>query len=451
MAHRLKVRLLMKAKSPSNRNVSRAFGRGRPKPTDEDNMIELTIQQNSLAAALNVVTRASKQGGLVPAFELVRLEASSGRLTLTCFNGEFAASGYIPAQCQDLASACVNAGTLREVVQAVDGEVTLHFDESDLRLASGSNKTCLRTSSEGIPALEGVETGETISLSGKDLRRLAGVALFASTDDARAALQTVHLSFFKDEQGQPVLQAQAADGFCLGRLRLPAQLSPTMEARVVKSDPQLNRVIALLPVAFVRMLATVVEEDDQVLFQLHPKGSRASFRIQGEGRDYLLDSALVNAGFPESAVEDLLSKALNAPGTELTLQPAGLERIIRQVAAMGTKQLFLKATNGLVRTASEDTQYGQAKNILSGNVSGGDAQVWLNADYLIRLIKAAGGELVFKIGKPQAAVLAQSGDLVVLVMPLVCASDPFENEIAIPISFEQAISASSCAVTSVAA
>ena len=98
-------------------------------------MIELTIQQNSLAAALNVVTRASKQGGLVPAFELVRLEASSGRLTLTCFNGEFAASGYIPAQCQDLASACVNAGTLREVVQAVEGEVTLRFDESDLRLA----------------------------------------------------------------------------------------------------------------------------------------------------------------------------------------------------------------------------------------------------------------------------------------------------------------------------
>ena len=141
MAHRPKVRLLMKAKSPSNRNVSRAFGRGRPKPTDEDNMIELTIQQNSLAAALNVVTRASKQGGLVPAFELVRLEASSGRLTLTCFNGEFAANGYIPAQCQDLASACVNAGTLREVVQAVEGEVTLRFDESDLRLASGSNNT----------------------------------------------------------------------------------------------------------------------------------------------------------------------------------------------------------------------------------------------------------------------------------------------------------------------
>ena len=411
-------------------------------------MIELKIQQNSLAAALNIVTRASRQGGPVAAFELVRLEASAGCLTLSCFNGEFAASGHVPAQCLpapvqaqvDLASACVNAATLREVVQAVDGEVTLRFDETDLRLVCGSNKTCLRTSTEGIPALDDLETGEAISLSGKDLRRLAKVALFASTDDARAALQAVHLSFFKDEQGQPVLQAQAADGFCLGRMRLPAQLPPALEDRLSGGDPKAERMVALLPVAFVRMLATVAEEDDQIFFQFHSNKGRASFRIQGEGRDFLLDSALVGEGFPESGVEDLLSKAFSGTGTELTIEPAGLERVIRQVAAMGTKQMFIKAVASLIRIASEDTQYGQAKNVLPGTVSGGDTQVWLNAEYLTRLIKAAGGELVFKIGKPHSAVLARSGDLVALVMPLVCASDPFENETAIPISFEQAAS-----------
>jgi hypothetical protein len=396
-------------------------------------MIELTLQQNVLAAALNVVTRASKPGGQMPAFELVRLEASAGRLALSCFNGEFAANGHIPAQCLDIASACVNAATLREVVQTVSGEVTLRFGESDLRLECGSNKSSLRISTESLPAIEEVNHGEAVSLSGKDLRRLAGIALFASTDDMRPPLQAVHLSFFKDEQGQSILQAQAADGFSMGRLRLPVELPPELEARMTGGNPQLNRVVALLPVAFVRMLAAVVEGDDQVLLHVHPKGGRASFHVTGEGRDFLLDSALMGEGFPESGVEDVLSKALAVTGAELTVKPADLERVIRQVAAMGTRQIFLKAANNLIRVASEDTQFGQAKNVLPGN------------------IKASGSEMTLKVGRPQAAVLVKSGDLVALIMPLVCASDPFENETAIPISFEQVAPACTCAVTSVAA
>jgi hypothetical protein len=66
--------------------------------------------------------------------------------------------------------------------------------------------------------------------------------------------------------------------------------------------------------------------------------------------------------------------------------------------------------------------------------------VWLNSVYLTRMVKAAGAELVFKIGQPQAAVLAMNGDLIALVMPMVStASDPSENEAAIAIFFEQAV------------
>lgn len=403
-------------------------------------MIELIIQQDSLAAALNVVTRASRPNSLAPVFELVRLEASAGRLILSCFNGEFAACGTLPAQCPDMASACVNAATLREVVQTISGEVTLRFGEADLRLECGSHKSSLRTSTESLPIIEELNRGEAISLSGKDLRRLAGIALFASNDEARPPLQAVHLSLFKDGQGAPILQAQAADGFSLGRLRLPVELPPELETRLTGDNPQQNRLVALLPVAFVRMLATVVEADDQVLVHVYPKGGRASFRVTGEGRDYLLDSALMGEGFPESGVEDVLSKALAGTGTSLILNTADVERAIRQVAAMGTKQMFLKVTNSLLRAASEDTQFGQTKNVLPAQVSGPDVQVWLNADYLTRILKAAHGELTLKVGKSQEAVLIRSGELVALIMPLVCAADPFENETAIPISLTQAVS-----------
>jgi DNA polymerase III sliding clamp (beta) subunit (PCNA family) len=337
-----------------------------------------------------------------------------------------------------MASACVNAATLREVVQTVSGEVTLRFGEADLRLECGSHKSSLRISAESLPVIDELNHGEAVSLSGKDLRRLSGVALFASSDEARPPLQAVHLSVFKDEQGKSVLQAQAADGFSLGRLRVPVELPPELEARTAGNDLPQNRLAALLLVAFVRMLAAVVEAGDQVFVHVQPKRGRASFRVTGEGRDYLLDSALVGDGFPESGVEDVLSKALAGTGTSLTLNPAEVERNIRQVAAMGTKQMFLKVTNGLLRAASEETQFGQTKNVLPAQVSGPDAQVWLNTDYLTRILKAANGELILKVGKPQEAVLVRNGDLVALVMPLVCAADPFENETAIPISLEQA-------------
>jgi hypothetical protein len=77
--------------------------------------------------------------------------------------------------------------------------------------------------------------------------------------------------------------------------------------------------------------------------------------------------------------------------------------------------------------------------------TGPDAQVWLNADYLTRILKASSGELTIKVGKPQEPVLVKSGDLVALIMPLLCATDPFENETAIPIPFEQAAPAAALA------
>jgi DNA polymerase III sliding clamp (beta) subunit (PCNA family) len=400
-------------------------------------MIELTLQQNSLAEALGVVTRASNQAMPFEAFKLVKLEASAGRLTLCCFNGEFVASGILPAACQDLAAASVNAATLRDVVQSLDGEITLRFGDSELQLSCGSHKSSLRTSQEKIPTLEAPNTDGCLSLSGKEVRRLAGLVHFASTDDVRPALQTLHLSLKKEEPGQSFLQAQAADGFCLARLRLPVQFSSDSEALPFDETSAPNGFLGLLPATFMRALAAVVQPDDLVWFRPDANGNRAAFRIQGEGREFFLDTALVEGTFPDAAIQELLSKAYADQATECSLQPAEVERVIRQVAAVGTKQVFFKACGGMIRVASDETQYGQAKNVLPGNVVGESAQVWLNADYLNRVIKAAGNELQLKIGIPQAPVLVTSGDLVALIMPLLSNTDPFENEKAIPILMHQ--------------
>ncbi len=403
-------------------------------------MIEIKVQQDALAAALNVVTKASNKGnGFLPAFGLVRMEASSNLLELTCFNGEFAGRGAIPARCLDAGAVNVNAATMREVVQTMTGEITLKFTEDELRLESGPNRAHLRSSAETLPTLGNIKTEDAIPLKGAELRKLAGIALFASTDATRASLQGIHLTITNDDAGQLMMQAQAADGFCLGRIHLVSDLGPGSAS---KADRQ-PRQITGLPSDFLKTLTAVVDPADEVLAHFPAKGNQALFQIRGEGREFLFVTAMMQDEFPVSAVDGLLKQALSAPGAELVIQNGQLERVIRQVNAMGTKSLFIKVRSGSIRVASNESEFGQAKNILSGEVAGGEAQVWVNTDLLLKMIKACSTEMSVKIGKPTDPILFKSGDLVALVMPLHDTSDPFEGEDDMPISMtlDQAVSA----------
>jgi DNA polymerase III sliding clamp (beta) subunit (PCNA family) len=371
-------------------------------------MIEIKVQQNAFAAALNAVTKASTKGmSLQPAFELIRLEVSSNRMQLTCFNGEFAARGTLPAQCLDAGSANVNAVTLREIVQTMNGEITLKFSEDEVRLESGSNRAYLRLSTETLPTVNNIKTEDAIALKGAEMKKLAGVALFASIDSSRASLQGIHLTITNDETGQLILQAQAADGFCLGRIRVKSAPSPDSVATATRQP----RIISGLPSDFLKTLATVIDADDEVLVQFPEKGNQAIFQIRGEDREFLFVTAILQDEFPVSAVDELVAKTLPAAGAELVIQNGQLERIIRQVNAMGTRNLFIKVRTGLIRVA----------------------QVWVNTDMLLKLIKVCSTEMSVKIGRPTDPILFKSGDLLALVMPLHDTSDPFEGEDDMPI------------------
>ncbi|MBL8080461.1 MAG: hypothetical protein JNM55_20995 [Anaerolineales bacterium] len=401
-------------------------------------MIEIKIQQNALAAALNIVTKASHKGtGSPPAFSLVRLEISSNRLQLTCFNGEFAACGAIPAQCLDSGSTNVSAITLREIVQTMNSEIVLNVSEDEVLIKSGTNRAHLRSSAEILPMVSAATSEAAISLKGSDLRKLANTALFASTEFTRASLQGIHLTIMQDEAERLILQAQSADGFCFGRIRVKPDLGPGSAMKALS----LPRLISGLPSDFLKTLATVVDTDDEVLVQFPSKGNQSIFQIRGESRDFLFVTAMLQDEFPVSAVDELLNKTLSASGAGLVIQNAELERVIRQVNAMGTKNLFIKVKSGLIRVASNESEFGQAKNILAGEVSGGDAQVWVNTDLLLKLIKACPAEMSVKIGKPTEPILFQSDDLLALVMPLHDTSDPFEgdDEPAIELSLDQAV------------
>jgi len=206
----------------------------------------ITIQQDTLKAALNAVTRASQKSGL-PAFALVRLDAKTdGSLNLSCFNGETAARAITYVACDDDLSVCVDAQTLKEVVETLVNEIHLSIEQNSLLIQNGKNRTTMRLVEETVPVI-GEESVQNLTvLSGSAFRSLARVLPFAASDSARPVLQVLHLTLEKDR-----IIAKAADGYSAGYVH--ESIQETAEQTSIS-----------LPLSFARLLSSLVEEHDKV-------------------------------------------------------------------------------------------------------------------------------------------------------------------------------------------
>lgn len=376
----------------------------------------ITISQDALHAALNAVTRASLKSSLV-SFSLVRLDAGmDGRLSLSCFNGETAARAVTAVACDEDLSVCVDALTLKAVVETLTGEIRLAVDGTSLVLHSQSNRTSLRIVDEPMPVIGEDSIRVVAALPGSAIRSLGRALLFASTDGSRAALQVLHLTLDKD-----AIIAQAADGYSAGF--------------VCESAQGIGETISVsLPLDFARLLATLVEDCDSV--SLGTVGdNRYLFQITNAERFKDLTLATISGveNFPSAQIQQLIEEARRDTVAHLTVQQKSLAQTIRMVQAMGTQNTFIKASGGAVKMASSETGTGQARNILEGTASGQDTCAWLSAAFLKRAAESCKGELTIQIADGKRPVLVEAGGLTAIIMPVLVEGnkDPFPEDEAI--------------------
>ncbi len=171
--------------------------------------MKLKIQADALNQVLQVVTRASHARGLYPAYSLARLEAIPAQgLRLTCFNGEYAITGYAPAQIEKLGDLAVNAATLVEFAKTLQGEIELNeTSQQGLQISSASSKAHFVTAEPVIQAVPAVGA-DGISLRGADVLQLLRVSPYAARDGSRLVLTGARLRVQADG-----ISSLAADGF----------------------------------------------------------------------------------------------------------------------------------------------------------------------------------------------------------------------------------------------
>ncbi len=383
----------------------------------------ITIQQDLLHSALNAVTRASTKSNLMAAFSLVRLDVhTDGILHLSCFNGETAARSTVNVDCSEDLSVCVDAATLKAVVETLAGQIRLHVDGTSLVIQGTSNRTTLRIVDEPLPVI-GEESIQTVAtFSGTIFRSLMRALPFASTDDSRAVLQVIHLILNSD-----TVMAQTADGYSAG-LVLENIEGPTEQA------------IVSLPVSSARLLSTLVEERDTICMGTSGE-NRYIFQITNaeNSKDLILATVTADGNFPSEQIKNLIEDARQNAVATLQIQQPSLMQSIRMVNAMGTQSTFLKAVNGMAKIASAETETGQGRNILDGSASGENAQAWLSAVFLKRAAEACKGELTLRITNGTKPILVEAGSFTAVIMPMMVegSKDPFPEDEAIAISLPE--------------
>lgn len=384
----------------------------------------ITVQQDLLHSALNAVTRASTKSTLMVAFSLVRLDVhTDGSLHLSCFNGETAARYTVNVDCSEDLSVCVDAATLKAVVETLAGQIRLHVDGTALVIQQGtSNRTSLRIVDEPLPVI-GEESIQIITtFSGTIFRSLMRALPFASTDDSRAVLQVVHLILNSD-----TVMAQTADGYSAG-LVLESIEGPAEPTSVS------------LPLSSARLLSTLVDDRDTVRMGTAGE-NRYIFQITNpdDSKDLTLATVTADGNFPSAQIKTLIDEARQNAIAILQIQQPSLMQSIRMVNAMGTQSTFLKAVNGVAKIASAETETGQGRNILEGTASGENAQAWLSAVFLKRAAEACKGELVMHITNNTKPILIEAGSFTAVIMPMMveASRDPFPEDEAIAISLPE--------------
>ena len=373
----------------------------------------IIIQQEILNSALGAVTRASLKSSLA-ALSLVRIDAqSNGILHLSCFNGETAACAIVQASCEEQMSVCVDALTLKAVVETLASEIELFQQENSLVIQSNTNRSTLRIVNEDLPVIGNENIRIIAPIPGTILRSISRVIPFASTDNARYVLQVLHLAFTRD-----MLIAQTADGYSAGYVQ------ETIEGPA-------DEVSLSLPLSFAKLLSSLVEECDIVRVGTCGE-NRYIFQITNSdtSKDLTLATVTGSENFPAAQINTLISDARKATNAHLAIQQTSLAQSLRMVNAMGTQSTFIKAVDGIIKIASAETETGQGRNILEGTASGGNASVWLSAAFLKRAVDACKGELVMRISSGQKPVLIEAGNFTAVIMPMVVEGqkDPFLAE-----------------------
>lgn len=361
--------------------------------------MKLTVTQENLSRALATVSRIASSRGSLPILSNVLLRTENNQLLVAATNLDVAISETIGAKIKTEGSITVPARLMQDYVSSLpSGTLTFEVVDSKLKLTTEHHSSSINgTPADDFPVMPTIENGNSLQLTGSDLKSALQQVLFAaSSDDARPVLTGLYLHTLNGK-----LYAAATDSY-----RLAEKVIGTQE----------KDVNLLLPASSLQDVLRVMRDDIATVGVQYDE-QQARFSVGSVE----LVTRLIDGKYPD--YRKLLPKDYT---TTAVLNRADLQEITK------VSSLFAReAAGGVTVSISEEkkevsirsiaSQVGENNAVAEAEITG-DAVITMNSRYILDALGAfEGNKTQINVnGKLDPCVLTDpdNDDYLHVVMPV---------------------------------
>jgi len=333
--------------------------------------MKLTVTQENLSRALATVSRIASSRGSLPILSNVLLRTENNQLLVAATNLDVAISETIGAKIKAEGSITVPARLMQDYVSSLpSGTLTFEVVDSKLKLTTEHHSSSINgTPADDFPEMPTIENGNSLQITGSDLKSALQQVLFAaSSDDARPVLTGLYLHTLNGK-----LYAAATDSY-----RLAEKVIGTQE----------KDVSLLLPAASLQDVLRVMRDDIATVGVQYDE-QQARFSVGSVE----LVTRLIDGKYPD--YRKLLPKDYT---TTAVLNRADLQEITK------VSSLFAReAAGGVTVSISEEkkevsirsiaSQVGENNAVAEAEITG-DAVITMNSRYILDALGAFEGNKI---------------------------------------------------------
>ncbi len=368
--------------------------------------MNLSVTQENLAKALGVVGRVVSSRSSLPVLSNVLLATDSNRLKLAATNLEIGITYWIGCKTNSEGSVTVPARLFTDFVTSLpSGSIELSSEDAILTVKSPHYRSQINgIASDEFPLIPQIKSQAVLTIaSGLFRDALLQVVIAASLDEARPVLAGVYMYV---EAGDLVIVATDSYRLAEKKLKLAS----------MKADTKLS---VIVPARTMQELARILADNEGDL-KVFTSDNQVMFEING----IELTSRLIDGQFPnyKQIIPDKAETSFEIGTSEFSRITKIASLFARENA--GSMRLQVQA-EGQVSIITSASQVGENTSSAECEVSGGDAEVSLNAKFLADALSALKSPIVnFSVsGKLNPCVLTPAGkdathDYLHIIMPL---------------------------------
>ncbi len=363
--------------------------------------MELTVKQENLAKALNIVGKVASSRTSLPILNNILLQTNGSRLLVAATNLEIAVSQNIGAKISSPGDITVPAKLVSEFISGLPkGNVTLRVDNNRLKIESGNYTSTINgVAADDFPELPTVDPKNSIQyvINADEFKEaVSQTTITASNDTTRPVLTGVYWHSFEGS-----LYLAATDGYRLS------------ERKLISADSEVS---AIVPASSLQEVVRSFNESIQEVEILFDE-----VQVKFSVGDTEIVSRLIDGKFVD--YRQLIPKNTE---TNADLEKAEFVRVVKISSLFARESggsITLKANSETSKLSihSIASELGENTSEADAKITGG-GEVTLNSRYLLESLNVVdGNKITFGFsGKLAPTVIksTENDNYIHIIMPL---------------------------------